>query len=264
MRIAALYDIHGNLPALEAVLAEIRAEGVDRVIVGGDVLPGPMPVETLDCLQRLEVPVHFIHGNGETDVLTCLAGRDPVRVPEAHREPIHWCARQLSADQARSIGVWPLTFGLTADPLGEILFCHATARSDYEIFTRNTPDAGLLDWLEPHGAPTVVCGHTHMQFDRHVGSFRVINAGSVGMPFGQPGAYWLLIDRAVELRRTAYDIVAAAQRISRTSFPGAREFARGSVVQPAGAEMMEALFDRAAAAARGRPNQGGISPRSSP
>jgi len=263
MRIAALYDIHGNLPALEAVLDEIRAERIDRIIVGGDVLPGPMPGETLDRLSRLEMPVHFIHGNGETDVLACHSGREPDRVPEAHRAPIRWCAEQLTPVQASTIAAWPLTYGVSHPALGELLFCHATPRSDNEIFTRSTPDAVLAGWLEEYDASIVVCGHTHMQFDRSVGPCRVVNAGSVGMPFGEPGAWWLLLDREVELRHTKYDLEAAARRIERTTFPGCAEFARNNVVQPPAAGMMQALFDRAEAGRRdGQLRR--FNPRSSP
>src|SRR5512142_2914911 len=73
MRVAALYDIHGNLPAREAVLDEIDRLGVDQVVVGGDVLPGPMPRQALERLLNLDRPVHFIHGNGELAILSLLA-----------------------------------------------------------------------------------------------------------------------------------------------------------------------------------------------
>ena len=95
MRVAAIYDIHANLPALEAVLQEIRQAEVDQVIVGGDVVPGPLPKETLRCLLDLPVPTQFIYGNGEVAVLEQMAGRDPSAVPEQHRPIIRWTARQL-------------------------------------------------------------------------------------------------------------------------------------------------------------------------
>ncbi len=80
MRIAAIYDIHGNLPALEAVLEEIRLERVDQVVVGGDVIPGPMPRETLASVLSLNVPTRFLYGNCEVAVLEQLAGRDAAGV----------------------------------------------------------------------------------------------------------------------------------------------------------------------------------------
>ena len=74
MPIAAIYDIHGNLPALEAVLEEVRQAGVDGVVVGGDLIPGPMPRETLACLTEFEIPVECIYGNGEVAVLQLDSG----------------------------------------------------------------------------------------------------------------------------------------------------------------------------------------------
>ena len=86
MRVAALYDIHGNMLALEATLREVRDARVDLVVVGGDVLPGPMPHETLSCLLALEIPIRFIHGAGERIVATFLADGDISEVPQAQHE----------------------------------------------------------------------------------------------------------------------------------------------------------------------------------
>ena len=72
MAVAAIYDIHANLPALEAVLEDIRRAKADRIVVGGDVLPGPMPRETMQCLLALELPLQFIHGNGDREVLAAI------------------------------------------------------------------------------------------------------------------------------------------------------------------------------------------------
>ena len=103
MRVAALYDIHGNLPALEAVLEDIRQAAVDHVVVGGDVLPGPMPRETLTRLLELDLPVQFIHGNGDRVVVAQMAGNDVSEVPEQHREVIRWTAQQLRAEHERTL-----------------------------------------------------------------------------------------------------------------------------------------------------------------
>ncbi len=83
MRVAAIYDIHANLPALEAVLQDIRQAGVDQVVVGGDVLPGPMPNETMACLLNLDVPVQFIQGNGDRVVLAQMRGTESSEGPRA-------------------------------------------------------------------------------------------------------------------------------------------------------------------------------------
>src|SRR5438132_1567260 len=137
MRVAALYDIHGNLPALEAVLDEIGRSDVDRVVVGGDVVCGPMTRETLARLLNLDRPVQFIHGNTETAVLAQMRGADPGRAPEHALEIIRWEAEHLSEFESL-LASWPLTIELEIPPLGAALFCHATPRNDTEIFTRLT------------------------------------------------------------------------------------------------------------------------------
>ena len=244
MRIAAIYDIHANLPALEAVLGKIRQEGVDGVVVGGDVLPGPMPVETLERLKVLDVPVQFIYGNGEVAVLEQLAGRDPTAVPEPFRPIIRWTAKQLHAEHQRLLAAWPKTICLDVPGLGTVLFCHATPRNENECFTRLTPESRLLPVFAGLNAALVVCGHTHMQFDRQVGGIRVVNAGSVGMPFGSPCAQWLMLGPDVALRDTPYDLPQAAKRIRGTSYPQAEDFARTSVLDPPSEGAMLEVFSR--------------------
>ena len=245
MRIAALYDIHGNLPALEAVLDEVAGADVDQVVIGGDVVPGPMPRETLARLLAFEIPVRFIQGNGDRVVLAHLSGRSTPEVPERFREGIRWSAAQLGRDEARVMASWPETLRMEIPPLGDVLFCHATPRNDIEIFTRLTDDAHLRPIFDGLRAALVVCGHTHMQFDRMVGATRVVNAGSVGMPFGLPGADWLLLGPNVKLRHTSYDLAAAAERIRATSYPGAADFAAQNILRaPTEAAMLEA-FNRA-------------------
>lgn len=223
MRIAALYDIHGNLPALDAVLAEVEAEQVDRILIGGDVVPGPLPAESLDRLLGLATPVRFLHGNGERDILALARHEVLARVPETFHETMRWVAAALTRSHLAEISGWPRSIRLSIPGLGEVLFCHATPRDDNEIFTRLTPAERLRPLMEATGAAVVVCGHTHMQFDRTVGDVRVVNAGSVGMPFGEPGAYWALIDGDIELRRTEYDLDAAAAAIRATEYPS-RDF----------------------------------------
>jgi predicted phosphodiesterase len=253
MRVAALYDIHGNLPALEAVLDAIREAGVDEVVVGGDVVPGPMPRESLRRLLELDRPVHFIHGNGELAVLAQMAAptEDAVaywgttsgaRPPEPGREVSRWTARQLRPDYASVLASWPRTLRLDVDGLGGVLFCHGTPRSETEIFTRLTPEERLVPLFEGLQVSVAVCGHTHMQFDRQVGRTRVVNAGSVGMPFGATGACWVVLGAGVHLEQTSYDLTQAAERIRATSYPQAQEFAAQNVLSaPSEAEMLEAL-----------------------
>jgi putative phosphoesterase len=247
MRVAALYDIHGNLPALEAVLDEVRQSAVDLVVIGGDVLPGPMPRETLARLRDLDLPLRCIQGNGEREVLARIAGIETGTVPERFREVMHWVAQQLEPEQARWLASWPETLRVEVDGMGDVLLCHATPRSDAELFTRLTPEDRLLPIFEGLGVSTVVCGHTHMQFDRPIGGTRVVNAGSVGMPFGEPGAYWLLLGPDVQLRHTPYDLARAADRIRDTAYPQAHEFAAGNVLRPPSEADTLELFARTAA-----------------
>lgn len=245
MRVAAIYDIHGNLPALEAVLQDVRQAEAELVVVGGDVIPGPMPRETLRCLLDLDMPVQFIQGNCEIDALAEMRGTGALRVPEQYREIVRWSAEQLYPEYEQMLASWSKTLRIEVGGLGEVLFCHATPRDDNEIFTRLTPEERLLPIFEGLGVSVVVCGHTHMQFDRMIGSIRVVNAGSVGMPFGEPGADWLLLESDVQLRHTPYDLTKAAGRIRETNYPQAQDFATQYVLQPPSKEKMLEAFARA-------------------
>jgi len=245
MRVAALYDIHGNLPALEAVLREIRHERFDRIVVGGDVLPGPMPRETMACLLDLDIPVQFIRGNGDRAVIELLFGTDPVGVPAHVRPLIRHSADALDSEQRHAVASWPDRLRMEIDGIGEVLFCHATPRNDTEIFTQRTPDSRLLAVFAGITARVVVCGHTHMSFDRMLGAVRVVNAGSVGMPFADPGAYWASLGPDVRLRRTSYDVAAAAQMIRASDYPQADDFAANNILQPPSEQKMLDAFGQA-------------------
>lgn len=244
MKIAALYDIHGNLPALEAVLAEVEGEAPDLVVVGGDAIPGPIVGEILERLVHLDHPTRFISGNGETAALAVRAGGGLGMYPEAVRPVMEWTGGQISEAHAHMLAGWPATYTTVTGNV-RVLFCHATPRDNNEIFTSLTP----LQQLEPVfgnvDADLVVCGHTHFQFRLQVGRTRVVNAGSVGMPFDDPGAYWLVLDDGeIHLRRTDYDLEAAAARIRRTDYPQAEAFASGNVLKPPTREVMEPILEK--------------------
>jgi predicted phosphodiesterase len=243
-RVAAIYDIHGNLPALEAVLAEVHRTEVDHVVVGGDIVPGPMVREVMARLLALEVPARFILGNCEAAMLEEWTGRVPEMVPEAFRPRFHWAAEQLLPEHKPILASWPKTVRMDIAGLGEVLFCHGTPRDEDEIFTRLTPEDGLRPAFADVSAQLVVCGHTHMQFDRTVAGIRVVNAGSVGMPFGEPGAYWLLLGPGVQFRRTPYDLAEAARRIRATKYPDAEDYAANYVLHPPSEEKMLQLYSR--------------------
>lgn len=246
MRIVALYDIHANLPALEAVLADVARVEPDLIVVGGDVVPGPMPAATLDLLLGLSIETLFLYGNGEQDVLTAIAGEEPLRVPEPHRAPVRWTAEQVSEEHQKAMAGWPLVQRVRMPIHGDVLFCHATPRSDSEIVTKNTAAPVLGELCAATGAAIIVCGHTHMQFDRPVPGGRLINAGSVGMPFGDNAACWLLLDDEAHLRQTRYDVTGAVARIAETSYPEAGAFGERYLLHPPSEEEMLAMFDRVA------------------
>lgn len=245
MRVAALYDIHGNLPALEAVLQDVRTANVDHVVIGGDVLPGPMPRECLDGIRLLSLHTTCIRGNGDRETIAARHGEMSAIIPENFRDAMRWNAAQLTEEDERTIGAWPMTTRLQIRGLGDVLFCHATPRNDIEMFTEATAEEKLTPIFDPLDVDLVVCGHTHMQFDRRVGRTRVVNAGSVGMPFDEPGAYWLLLGPSVELRRTRYDAQAAADRVRKTAYPQAQQFANGNIIAPPARRLMIDAFIKA-------------------
>lgn len=243
MRAAAICDIHGNLPALEAVLDQIARESVDRIVVGGDVVVGPMSADVMERLLHVETPIDFIQGNAEASVLTEMAGADhPMPFPEPILEVMRWEARQLARFRSLMAG-WPITLRHRIDGLGDVLFCHATPRDLNEIFLPSTPEDVLAPIFEAARADVVVCGHTHMPFDRIIGTVRVVNAGSVGMPFAPPGAYYLLLGPGVEPRHLHYDLHGAAARVRATAYPQAQEFADKYILNPPSTAAMTAVFE---------------------
>jgi predicted phosphodiesterase len=209
VNVLALYDIHGNVDALEAVLADPRAADPDAVLVGGDAVPGPFCRATLARLEALGVPVHWVRGNGEREVAAAVGGPEPA--------PDDWAARtaaitaaELGDEAALPLGDIPLTVELDG-----VLYCHASPRRDDEMLTRISPTERWAEALAGVAAALVVAGHTHQQDDRVVGAVRFVNAGSVGLPYeGDGAARWLWVaDGSPELRRTAYDAAGAGARM---------------------------------------------------
>ena len=243
MRIAALYDIHGNLPALEAVLEQVLKTGVDQIVFGVDVGLGPMSGACLDKLSEIKRPVFCIQGNCEVAILEQMEGRLQSNFPKPVLEAIRWTADRLLPRHQALMAQWPKTLRLKVEGLGRVLFCHATPRSETENFTCLTPEEKLLPIFEEAGADVVVCGHTHMQFDRKIGSVRVINAGSLGMPFGKPGAYWLELGLSAELKYLPYDLTAAADRMRKTAYPLVDEFIENYLVNPPSEEQMQKILN---------------------
>ncbi len=230
MRVAALYDVHANLPALEAVLAEVESEDVDAIVLGGDCIHGPQPREVLDRLRGLQARTLWIRGN--TDRL--IAGDQ--ESDDLHR----WVADALGAEDLGFLGALPLTQRLDVDGLGHVLFCHATPRNDEEIVTPLTTDKRLGTILEGVDADVVVCGHTHMQQDRRVDGIRWVNAGSVGLPYeDEIKAFWALLGPDVELRRTPFDAEAAIAAFEAVGGEDAARFADNFRTAPSRREAAE-------------------------
>jgi predicted phosphodiesterase len=179
--VAALYDIHGNLPALDAVLAELQRDPPDAVVIGGDVAAGPMPREVLGRLRALPWPVHWLRGNADRAVVMGFDGTIP---PELLEHPLYagdaWAATFLDRADRDFLAALPPLLALDLEGLGTVLFCHGTARSDEERVTTATPPERLARVLAEAGADVLVGGHTHRQFDRRAGGRRMVNAGSVG------------------------------------------------------------------------------------
>jgi putative phosphoesterase len=189
-QVAALYDIHGNLAALEAVLAEIPDDAT--IVIGGDICAvGEQPAETLARLRSLGDRIVWVRGNADRELYPGEEGLAPPGVFDGARAA-------LSEEEIEFLHELPETRVVDG-----VLYCHASPRNDLDIFTERTPDERIAFLFEGLDVSTVVCGHTHTQYERTVAGVRVVNAGSVGIPYeDEPGAYWLL---DLEHRRTPYD-----------------------------------------------------------
>jgi predicted phosphodiesterase len=249
VRVAALYDIHANLPALEAVLREIEAAEPDRIVIGGDAVTGAMNAETVDALMALGDRALFVQGNA--DRWTVQVYDDPASVSPDEEHPgkraAAWAAAQLDSSGRDFVAAFAPTVELEVDGIGRTLFCHGSPRSDEEAITAVTPEDRLRRVLDGVTAPVVVCGHTHVQFDRRLGEQRIVNAGSVGMPYeGSPGARWLLLGPDADLRTTVYDLDAAIERLRATGWPDVEEFLQHSFLDPIDPGWVSDLFERQA------------------
>lgn len=238
MRVAALYDIHGMLVPLEAVLGEV--EETDVIVVGGDVASGPQPAETLELLRALGDRVHWVRGNADRELAT---GDDDEVRPDTPAS-LRWTAERLSDEQRGFLGSLPETVVLDVDGLGDVCFCHATPRSDREIVTQATPDRHLRKVLARTSESIVVAGHTHMQLDRRVDGVRWMNAGSVGMPYeGEVAAFWALLGPDVEFRRTPFDVERSVDAVLASGWPDAEAFADQNLRNAVRREDVVAVFE---------------------
>jgi predicted phosphodiesterase len=241
VRVAAIYDIHGNLPALEAALSAIDDSGADLIVVGGDIAWGPLPSETMERVVALGESARFIRGDADRDIVESLAVEpDP---DDATAAASRWCAEELSEEQRAFLTRQPETLAIDIDGLGPTLFCHGSPRSDRDRITVATPAETVLPMLAGVSERVIVCGHTHAQFDRWVGDYRIVNAGSVGLQFGERGAYWAILGPDIDLRHTEYDYDDAVARILAKPGPVADKFAERVLAPPPASTAVERWGD---------------------
>jgi putative phosphoesterase len=202
VRVAALYDIHGNAPALRASLVDAIDLGVDAIVVGGDVVEGPQPVKTLQLLDAVEIPLLWVRGNCD-------------------RAPSEWVTERLDAWRVEWLKAFPQTQTLDIESLGAVCFCHGSPHSDEDIVTAVSDVERVAPMLEGVEERTVVSGHTHVQFDRTVAGHRLINAGSVGMAYqGVAGhAFWSVFGPNVEHRSSRFDAAEFSAILESCGYP---------------------------------------------
>jgi putative phosphoesterase len=236
MRLALIADIHGNLPALEKVLAELDRQEVNRILCLGDVAVGPQPVETLERIASLGCPT--IMGNWDA----CMLGEVPRvdgELAEMLVDACTWSTEQLSSAHRELMRSFQSTVQLAIDDELTLLAFHGSPRSfDDEIFA-TTPDEELERMLEGREASVFAGGHTHFQMFRRYGEAVVVNPGSVGQPFRsrQPGvmrispwAEYCLVGAdegrlTIELRRTSIDVEEFIRTMRHSGMPHAERWA---------------------------------------
>ena len=245
MRLAIFSDVHSNLPALEAVLADIAAAGVDdRYCLGDQVGYAPWPNETLELLQREDIPIvmgNYDDGTGyDRDECGC-AYKDPTEEALGD-ESFAWTKAHTS--EANKAYLRSLHPQIRFEQDGHrFLLVHGSPRRINEYLFEDKPDSTFARIAAGADADVIVCGHTHRPYTKRIGETLFINVGSAGKPKdGDPQACWALIDTSAEgvnvaFRRVEYDVERVAQAILASELPDAfagqlRE-ARGYVPVPA-------------------------------
>ena len=227
MRVAALADVHGNAPALEAVLAEVANQRVDLIVFCGDLTWGPLPSETLALVRALDGPVRFVRGNADRSVGVLADGRGP------------WMTTQHDPEQTAFVNGFEPHVVVDLDGLGPARFVHGSPRSDEECVTPETPAERVAEFMAGVPERVVVTAHVHVSYDRRVGDVRLVGPGSVGRPYeGEPGARWALLGPDVELRRTEYDYEATAALYRVSGIPDAEQEVEMLLHPPTRAEII--------------------------
>jgi putative phosphoesterase len=208
LRVAALADVHGNAPALAAVLEEVERESPDLVVFCGDLTWGSLPQETLALVRSLQIPARCVRGNADRAVGNDLEGRGA------------WMSSVHTPEDRAFLASFEPTVSVDVDGLGLTCFSHGSPRSDEECVTERTPAERVHEFMAGRAERVVVTAHVHLQYDRTVDGIRCLSPGSVGLPYGEGGyAFWGLLGPDVELRRTAYDIERAVALVRATDDP---------------------------------------------
>jgi predicted phosphodiesterase len=235
VRVAALADVHGNAPALAAVLAEVEREAPDLVVFCGDLTWGALPGETIGLVRALEIPTRFVRGNAERALLELRAGE--VAEPTAREQ---WMLGEHGEEDLAWLAAFEPTVSADVDGLGPTCFCHGSPRSDEECVTEETPPERVREFTADRDEHVIVTAHVHLPYERVVGDVRLLGPGSVGLPYGEGGAaFWALLGPGVELRRTEYDMEDAIARMRATGDPKADEIAGMMLTPPTREEIVE-------------------------
>ena len=223
-KLAVLSDIHGNLPALEAVLSDLKNHEVDQVIVAGDVINfGPFSKKTAEIVIENNWPV--IRGNNEYFLLDYGTSRAPVEWSNPVQfAPTAWLDKQFDQKLKNIIATWPDTLNLRFKDAPPIQLFHGTPNSPWEPIFWSTTDEEIEKLLSKTEADYVICGHTHLPMDRQSGRWRIFNPGSVGVPLdGIFSASYMILDGNQDgwnatFRRVPFDYEAVYQEFERSGF----------------------------------------------
>jgi predicted phosphodiesterase len=231
-RIAALSDVHGNVTALEAVLADIAREKPDRVVVAGDlVLNGPEPAAVVDLLRSLATEGTAVV-SGNTDIAVAdfdFAAAFPWMtdgVPDPIVVAAEWAHEALGEERLEWLRGLPAERRVRADDDTLVLICHASPGSQTAGFDQDLDPPVTIERVARTDARVIVCGHTHLPEVRDLGWKVIVNDGSAGYVFdGDPTASWALIDIdagevGADIRRTSFDTLSVANAISSRGLAG--------------------------------------------
>jgi len=226
--VAVIADVHGNAPALAAVLEEVEREQVDLIVSCGDLTWGPLPEETYELARGLNA--RFVRGNADRAVLE--------GVSETERE--QWMQAHHTEEMREFLGTFEENVVVEVDGLGAVRFCHGSPRSDEECVTPETPEERVREFSAGVDEHVIVSAHVHIQFDREAAGIRSVNAGSVGLPYeGRPGAYWALFGPDVELRRTEYDVDSTVERYRASGQPNVEQIVELLLTPPEPREVID-------------------------